>query len=160
MELDDNAVMWFLDYYPEWVGHSDDDDVRDARYRGMKVMHYALFEKDGALTGNLSDKIKQMLSNWGIDVSAFETDCANAQPFGLCTDEFLMELGIIHFARYFITKEANLQEFKISRSWSVRDRIRVYAHGEDDAMKRAERVYRPSINRLGLGGISMKLVDK
>lgn len=152
------SEKWFLDYYPEWVGHSDDDDVRNARRWAMKTLLSAMFDNDGQLTSNVSESIKRCLSKWELDVHSFERDCDSAGE-ELCTEEFLTELGVIYLARWFITQD--LKEFKVLREWSVVDCIRVYANDKKDALNRARYVHRPSINTYGdASDVQVELVEQ
>ena len=138
------SEKWFQQNYPEWVGCSDDEDMREARHSAMEEIKAALFRRDGGLTHCLRVRLIEFLGKRGVDEMAFRRDYYGYKER---TDEFLMELAIVHLARHIIT--GRKKEFHILRSWAVCDSIRVYADNEDDARNKARSIYRPASDNYG-----------
>lgn len=126
------SEKWFLQHYPEWCNNKD-KDMREALEAARNAIRPALFCQDGRLTRCLRLKLIGFLRKRGVGVMAFERDYYGERER---TDEFLMELAVIHLARHLIMKRK--QEFHVARRWEGYDYVRVYASDSDDARKKSE----------------------
>lgn len=129
---------WLLKKYPEWVNNKD-KDMREALEAARDAIRPALFCQDGRLTRCLRLKFTAFLRKQGVDVRAFERDYYGERER---TDEFLMELAVIHLARHTIMSKK--KEFYLPRRWEGYDYVRIYADDADDARKRANALRPPA----------------
>lgn len=127
---------WFLKNHPEWF-NANDEDVREALRCATNAIKPALFCQDGRLTRCLRVRMKEFLRDYGVDMESYDRDYYRTKE--LHTDEFLMELGLLHLARYFILKHK--KEYSVSLSAMEYDRFSVYADDELEALKKAKDVY-------------------
>lgn len=142
---------WFQDNYPEWV-NSNDEDMCEAREAAVDAIRPALFCLDGRLTRCLRVRMKEFLTQYGVDVKAYDADYYRSG--GVCTDEFVFQLGLIHLARHLIMKHK--KEFHVWRSWDFCDGVKVYADDTDDAFSRAKAIRPPAHGLKSLGEVILE----